>query len=140
MANRKELRSVIVIGVLTLAIAGGGFCLGFGLPRFLRHVIPAPAPPIPASPLYGMGSIRSAPDRIRLEWREVPEASGYRVTLMTVADDSLFVSPTLSTNAWVIPPEYRSRLKPKTTYHWRLTVFFPAGQSQGSEPAAFATQ
>lgn len=140
MANRKELRSVIVIGLLTLAVAGGGLYLGFGLPKFPRFSRPRPTAPVRGPALYAMGSIRSEPNRIRLKWRDVPEATGYRVSLMTAADESLFVSPALATNAWVIPPDYRSRLEPKTVYHWRLSVLLPDGKTLISEPASFATQ
>lgn len=139
MANHRETRSVLIIGVLTLVVAGAGLYLGFQPPR------PSTGEEVPKVPdqgpiLYEMRSVRSDPDRVRLEWRDVEGANGYRVTILSATDDSLFTSPVLSTTTWVISPELRPLLQPQTVYHWKLTVHFPNGELRASEPAAFATQ
>ena len=140
MANRREAWSVIAIACFTLLTACGGFYLGFVAPR-----LGPPGKPIPLAPdegpiLYEMRSVFSQPNRIHLEWREVPGASGYRIKIMSAEDDSLFVSPDLKLNAWTIPPELRSGLERQTVFHWQLTVLFPDAPPQRSDPAAFATQ
>ena len=140
MANRKDAQALMVVGVLSVLVAGGGLYLGFHSSR--RH---QPAPVLPVVPehgpiLYDMRSIRSEPDRVRLEWRDVDGANGYRITLMSAEDESLFTSPALSTNSWTIPPETRQLLKPQTVYHWRLTVLYPEDPPAVSEAASFATQ
>jgi hypothetical protein len=140
MANRNEARTLIIVALLTLVVAGGGLYLGFRSPAGPRmgHAEPKPVDLGPI--VYDMRSVRSDPDRVRLEWREVPGVSGYHVTVMTAADDSLFASPTLRSATWVIPPELRSKLQPQTVYHWKLRVEFPQGAPRVSDPAAFATQ
>jgi len=139
MANRKDLRTLLIVGALSLLVAIAGLYLGFNSNRR------AAAPPLPSVPetgpiVYGMRSVVSDPGRVRLEWREVSGAGAYEVTLMTASDDSLFTSPAIQTTAWTIPPELRSRLQPQTVYHWRLAVIYPDGRQEISEPAAFATQ
>ncbi len=140
MANRKDAQALVVVGLLSVIVAGGGLYLGFHSTRR-----PTPPPPLPVVPehgpiLYEMRSIRSEPDRVRLEWRNVDGASGYLVTLMSAEDESLLTSPTLPTNAWTIPPETSGLLKPQTVYHWRLTVLYPDDAPTVSEAASFATQ
>jgi hypothetical protein len=140
MANRKDLQALLVVGGISVLVAVTGLWLGFHTKR-----LPAPYPPPPVVPehgpiLYAMRSVGSAPDRVRLEWREVPGATGYRVTLLTASDDSLFSSPALTTPSWTIPPDIRSRLEKQTVYHWRLVVTMAGGGRQVSEPASFATQ
>lgn len=139
MANHREARSVLIIGILTLTVAGTGLYLGFQPPR---RSIGEEVPKVPDQGpiLYEMRSVRSDPDRIRLEWRDVEGANGYRVTILSAEDDSLFTSPVLSTTTWVISAELRPLLQPQTVYHWKLTVLFPDGKTRSSEPAAFATQ
>jgi hypothetical protein len=139
MANHREARSVLIIGVLTLVVAGTGLYLGFQPPRSSTGN-EAPKVPDQGPILYEMRSVRSDPDRILLEWRDVSGANGYRVTVMSAEDDSLFSSPVLSTTTWVIPAEMRPVLRPQAVYHWKLTVLFPDGEQRTSEPAAFATQ
>jgi hypothetical protein len=58
---------------------------------------------------------------------------------MTATDESLFVSPVLPRNSWVIPHEKAYPVARETVYHWTVTVLKPAG-TEVSEPAAFATQ
>ncbi len=70
----------------------------------------------------------------------MPEAADYRITILSVEDESLFVSPPLKVNAWTIPPDLRSRLKPGTVYHWQLTVTRQDGLTERSDAAAFAMQ
>ena len=140
MANHREARSVLVIGILTLVVAGAGLYLGFRPPRASSTGQEVPKVPDQGPIVYEMRSVRSDPDRVRLEWRDVGGANGYRVTIMSAEDDSLFTSPVLSTTAWVIPPELRPRLQRQTVYHWKLAVLFPDGEERMSEPAAFATQ
>jgi hypothetical protein len=139
MANYREARSVLIIGVLTLIVAGTGLYLGFKPPRSSTGE-EVPKVPDQGPIIYEMRSLRSDPDRIKLEWRDVGGASGYRVTVMSATDDSIFTSPVLSTTTWVIPPELRPQLQPQNVYHWKLAVHFPDGEVRSSEPAAFATQ
>src|SRR5687767_8930323 len=138
MANYREARSVLIIGVLTLVVLATGLYLGFQPPRAAGTG--EPKVPDQGPILYEMRSVRSDPDRIRLEWRDVEGAGGYRVVFLSAEDDSLFSSPVLSTTTWVIPHELRPLLTPQTVYHWKLTVLMPDGREQSSEPAAFATQ
>lgn len=140
MANHREARSVLIIGVLTLVVLATGLYLGFRPPRAASTGEHAPRVPDQGPILYEMRSVRSEPDRIRLEWKDVEGASGYRISILSAEDDSLFSSPVLSTTTWVIPPGLRPLLTPQTVYHWRLTVLMPDGGEQSSEPAAFATQ
>jgi hypothetical protein len=132
---------ILWIALLTILVASVGLYLGFKNPARPG----AAGPPVPKAPdqgpiIYEMRSVRSDPDRVRLEWRDVPGALGYSVTLMSATDESLFVSPSLSEPAWNLPPEIRSKLTPQTVYHWRLTVDLAGGRTQKSEPGAFATQ
>jgi hypothetical protein len=141
MANRRDAMGIVWIAILTMVVAGVGLYLGFHNPARPG----AGGPPVPKVPdqgpiIYEMRSVRSDPDRVRLEWRDVPGALGYSVTLMSATDESLFVSPSLSEPAWNLPPEIRSKLTPQTVYHWRLTVDLAGGHNERSEPAAFATQ
>ena len=139
MANHRETRSVLIIGVLTLIVAGTGLYLGFRPPS-RSNGKEAPKVPDVGPIIYEMRSMRSDPDRIQLEWRDVDGASGYRVTIMSATDDSIFTSPVLSTTSWVIPSELRPRLAAQTVYHWKLSVVSPDGSERTSEPAAFAMQ
>jgi len=139
MANRSQVGSVLAIAGFTLLTAVSGLYLGFVAPRAASHGKPAPVVPDQGAILYDMHSIVSEPDRVRLEWRDVRGATGYRVTVMTPADDSLFTSPTLPRNSWVIPNGRAFPLKRQTTYHWKLTVTLP-DRVEISDAAAFATQ
>ena len=140
MANRKEASTLLLVGALTLLVAGTGLYLGFRAPSGTRAGIPVPKQPDQGPILFEMRSIRSDPDRVRLEWKEIPRATGYRITVMSVTDDPLFVSPALTTTAWTIPPELRARLNSSTTYHWKVQADFASGAPLLSEPGAFATQ
>ncbi len=139
MANRREIGSVIAIAGFTLLTAVSGLYLGFVAPRSMPHGKAIPRVPDQGAILYEMHSIYSRPGRVRLEWRDVPHATGYRITVMTPVDDSLFVSPVLPRNSWVIPHEAAYPLARQTVYHWKVTVIFPDG-IQASDAAAFATQ
>ena len=141
MANRREAMGILWVALLTVLVASVGLYLGFRNPARPG----APGPPVPQVPdqgpiIYEMRSVRSDPDRVRLEWRDVAGAANYQITLMSAEDESLLVSPALKTTAWTIPPEIRSKLKPQSVYHWRLTVNFPDGSRKLSDPASFATQ
>jgi len=141
MANRKDAQALVLVGALSVLVAGAGLYLGF----HATHHATGRAEPMPVVPehgpiLYDMRSVRSDPDRVRLEWKDVPDARGYRVTILSAEDDSLFASSTLSTTSWTIPPSLRGHLKPQTVYHWRLTVLLPSGREARSEAASFATQ
>lgn len=140
MANRNETRAVLVVALLTFVVMGGGLWLGFRAPAGLHHGPPVPKPPDLGPIIYDMHSVRSAPNRVRFQWREVTGATGYHLTVMDATDDSLFVSPTLRSATWVLPSDLRSKLKPQTVYHWRLRVDFAQGPSRVSEAAAFATE
>ncbi len=140
MANRSELRAVLVVGALALAVASAGLYLGFHSPRLAPRPSPAPQEPDKGPILYEMRSVRSDPNRVRFEWREVPGASGYHVTVLTASDDSIFAGPETRTPYWTIPPGQRGLLAPHTVYHWRLTVRFPDRVPALSDLAAFATQ
>jgi len=140
MANRNETRAVIVVAILTFVVMGGGLWLGFRAPSAIHHGPPVPTPPDLGPIVYDMHSVRSAPDRVRFQWRDVTGATAYHVTLMDATDDSLFVSPALRNATWVIPSDLRHKLKPQTVYHWRLRVDFAQGPSRVSEAAAFATE
>jgi hypothetical protein len=140
MANRRDATTVLVVALLALLVGGVGLWLGFRPPPPIEKGPPVPKQPDIGPILYDMTSIFSEPNRIQLGWRVVENASGYRVTLMTAADDSLFASDSLTTNAWTIPPALRDKLAPQTGYHWRLTVYFPDAPPAQSEPASFATQ
>ena len=140
MANRKEAATLMVVGALTLLVAGTGLYLGFRTPTGPRAGTPVPKQPDQGPILFEMRSVRSEPDRVRLEWKEIPRARGYRVTVMTAADESLFTSPVLSTTAWTIPPDLRTRLAKATVYHWKIEADLPDGHPKISEPGAFATQ
>src|SRR4051812_13448159 len=139
MANRSQVGSVIAIAGFTLLTAVSGLYLGFVAPRAASHGTPAPHVPDQGAILYDMHSIVSDPDRVRLGWREMPGAVGYRVTVMTPTDDSLFVSPVLPRNSWVIPRERAFPMKRQTVYHWKVTITRP-GRVEPSDAAAFATQ
>lgn len=139
MANRREIASVLAIGGFTLLTAVSGLYLGFVAPQAAWHGKPIPRQPEQGPILYQMHSIFSKPGRVRLDWRDVPHALGYRITVSTPADDSLFTSPVLPHNSWVIPREKAFPVKPQTVYHWTVTVLLP-GHTEVSEPAAFATQ
>lgn len=139
MANRREVGSVLAIAGFTLLTAVSGLYLGFVAPRTGWHGKPIPRVPDQGPILYEMHSIYSRPGRVRLDWRDVPHATGYRITVMTATDESLFVSPVLPRNSWVIPHERAYPVARQTVYHWTVTVLKPAG-TEVSEPAAFATQ
>ena len=140
MANRRDLKALLWIGALTLVVGSAGLYLGFRTEVHPDHGPPVPTPPNRGPIIYEMRSMRSDPDRVRLEWSPIAGARDYAVTIMSAADESLFVSPPLGTAAWTIPPALRSRLAPQTAYHWRLTVRLTNGKVDRSEPAAFATQ
>lgn len=140
MANRRDATTVLVVALLALAVGGVGLWLGFRPPPSPEQGPPVPKEPDQGPILYEMSSIFSEPDRIQLSWRAVEGASAYRVVVMTAADDSLFSSDSLATNAWTIPPAIRATLAPRSTYHWRLTVLFPDRPPAQSEIASFATQ
>ena len=140
MANRRDATTVLLIGVLTLLVGGTGLYLGFKSERTPRTGPPVPKQPDQGPILYDMRSIRSEPDRVRLEWASIEGADGYRITILSAADESLFTSPPLTVNAWVIPPELRGRLSPQTVYHWKVAVLDKGVETRASEPAAFATQ
>ncbi|HZI89422.1 MAG TPA: hypothetical protein VFD83_03115 [Candidatus Polarisedimenticolia bacterium] len=139
MANRSSMGSLIAIAGFTLITAMGGLYLGFVAPRSASHGKPAPIVPDQGAILYDMHSIFSPPDRVRLDWKDVAGAVGYRITVMTPSDDSLFVSPPLTTNSWVIPNDPAHPLQPQTTYHWKVTVTRASGV-ETSDAASFATQ
>ena len=139
MANRREVWSVIAIAGFTLLTACSGLYLGFVTPRVTSHGKPIPHVPDQGAVVYEMHSIYSKPNRIRLEWRDVPGAIGYQIKVMSAQDESLFVSPRLNRNAWIIPKELGPRLSGQTVYHWQVTVFHP-DRTETSDPAAFATQ
>ncbi|HYQ96627.1 MAG TPA: hypothetical protein VER38_06410 [Candidatus Eisenbacteria bacterium] len=139
MANRKETLSVIAIGAFALLTACSGLYLGFVAPRTAARGKPIARVPEQGPVIYQMASVFSKPNRVRLQWRDVAGATGYRIKVMSAKDDSLFASPVLTTNAWVIPKELGSRMKRQTVYRWQLTVFFPS-RTEISDPAAFATQ
>ncbi len=140
MANRRDAQTVLVVAVLALVVGGVGLWLGF------RPVPPRSAgPPVPKEPdhgpiLFEMNSIVSDPGRVQLGWRAVEGATGYRVTILTAGDDSLFASDTLRTNSWTVTADAEPGLSPQSTYHWRLAVFYADRAPESSEPAAFATQ
>ena len=142
MANRSDFQTVMLVGALTLLVAIAGLYLGFNTNRAPRAKGGTEVPRVPdTGPIvYEMRSVRSDPDRVRFEWRDVGGASGYRVTVMTAADESLFASPVITTTNWTIPPELRSGLSPQSVYHWKVTVFGPGELIKASEPSAFATQ
>lgn len=139
MANRSQVGSVLAIAGFTLVTAVSGLYLGFVAPRATSHGTPAPIVPDQGAILYDMHSTVSDPGRVRLEWRDVKGATGYRITVLTPTDDSLFTSPVLPRNSWVIPKDRAYRLKRQTTYHWKVTVTLP-DHVETSDAAAFATQ
>ena len=139
MANRRELGSILAIAGFTLLTACSGLYLGFVAPRAMSHGKPVPHVPDQGPVVYEMHSVVSKPNRVRLEWRDVPGAIGYRITVMSAEDESLLVSPRLPRNSWVIPREAGSRFRRQTVYHWKVTVFRADGE-EVSEASAFATQ
>jgi len=142
MANRSDFQTVMLVGALTLLVGIAGLYLGFNTNRAPRAKGGTEVPRVPdTGPIvYEMRSVRSDPDRVRFEWREVGGASGYRVTVMTAVDESLFTSPVITTTNWTIPTELRSGLSAQTVYHWKVTVLGPGESVKASEPSAFATQ
>ena len=140
MANQRNLMAVVVVGALTLLVGGAGLYLGFASGRNPQHGPPVPKQPDHGPILFDMRSLRSAPDRIRFEWARFDDASAYRITVLSASDDSLFASPALQSNAWVIPADLRLKLASQAVYHWRVTVFSRSGAPRSSDPAAFATQ
>ena len=143
MANRSDFQTVLLVGALTLLVGGAGLYLGFNTNRAPRPKgggTAVPNVPDVGPIVYEMRSVRSDPDRVRFEWRDVDGASGYRVTVLSAADESLFTSPEITTTNWTIPSDLRSNLAPKTVYHWRVTVFGPGESLKFSDPSAFATQ
>lgn len=139
MANQRNVMAVLVVGALTLLVGGAGLYLGFASGRSPQHGPAVPKQPDTGPILFDMRSLRSDPDRIRFEWARFDDATAYRVTVLTASDDSLFTSPTLQSNAWVIPTDSRRKLAPQAVYHWKVTVFSKSG-ARSSDPAAFATQ
>lgn len=139
MANRREIGTVIAIAGFALLTACSGLYLGFVAPRAMPRGKPVPRVPEQGAVIYRMQSMFSKPNRVRLEWREMPGAMGYRVTVTNAEDESLFVSPRLPRNSWVIPPKSSFRLSRQTVYHWKVTVFYPE-RAETSDVAAFATQ
>jgi len=140
MAISKEVQVVAVVAALTVLVGSVGLYLGFHSNQYVVHGKPTPQAPDQGPILYEMRSVRSNPNRIRFEWREIPKAATYRVTVMSAANDSLFTSPELRDPYWTIPPKLRPRLKKQTGYHWRVSVRLESGAVQASEAAAFATQ
>lgn len=140
MANRREIQTLIVVGTLAILVASVGLFLGFSTRHLATRTAPMPLPPEQGPIVYEMRSIRSDPDRVRFEWREVPGAMSYQVTVLTATDDSLFAGPEILRTYWTITPAFRGFLKPQTTYHWRLTVRFSDRAPEVSDPASFATQ
>jgi hypothetical protein len=140
MANRRDAQTVLVVALLAIVVGAVGLWLGFRPMRPRESGPPVPKQPDHGPILYEMNSIVSDPGRVQLGWRTVEGAGGYRVTILTASDDSLFGSDTLRTNAWTIAGDLHGRLSPQTTYHWRLAVFYPDRAPDISEPAAFATQ
>jgi len=139
MANQRNLWAVVIVGALTLLVGGAGLYLGFAASRG-----PQSGPPVPKQPDYGpilfdMRSLRSEPDRVRFEWARFEDATEYRVVVLTASDDSLFGSPALTSNSWVIPTDLRAKLAKQTVYHWKVRVISQSGV-RTSDPAAFATQ
>lgn len=139
MANQRNLWAVVVVGALTLLVGGAGLYLGFASGRN-----PQSGPPVPKQPdrgpiLFEMRSLQSEPNRIRFEWARFEDATAYRVVVMTANDDSVFASPALTSNSWVIPTDLRSHLGAQTVYHWKVRVFSKSGV-RTSDPAAFAAQ
>jgi len=141
MANRSDFQTVMLVGALTLLVGVAGLYLGFNTNRTPRAKGGTVVPKVPdTGPIvYEMRSVRSEPDRVRFEWRDVDGAMGYRVTVMSATDDSLFTSPEITTTNWTIPSDLRTRLAAGSVYHWRVTVLSPGG-TKFSEPSAFATQ
>ena len=140
MANPRSSIAVFVIAVLTMLVGGTGLYLGFQQGRTPKSGPAVPHQPDQGPILYDMRSIQSEPDRIRLEWALMDDAREYRITVLSAADESLFTSPMLTANSWVIPPSLRSRLEPATVYHWKVNVVTKRGDARASDPAAFATQ
>lgn len=140
MANRRDATTVAVVALLALVVGGVGLWLGFRPPRPHEGGPPVPKVPDIGPIVYEMTSIFSEPNRIMLRWRDVPDAAGYRVTVLSADDDSLFASDSLRTGSWTIPDAFRSKLKRQTAYHWRLTVFFAGREPAHSDPASFAVQ
>jgi hypothetical protein len=140
MANQRNVMAVLVVGALTLIVGGAGLYLGFASGRSPQHGPPVPKQPDTGPILFDMRSLRSDPDRIRFEWARFDDATAYRVTVLSASDDSLFASPALQSNAWVIPAGLRQKLASQAVYHWRVTVFAKNGGVRSSDPAAFATQ
>jgi len=139
MANRRDVGAVILIAGFTLLTALSGLYLGFVAPRAPYQGKPAPIVPDQGAILYQLRSIYSDPGRVRLDWRDVPGATSYKVTVMTAEDESLYVSPTLHQNSWVIPNSEAFPLQHQTTYHWKVTVTF-SDHTESSDPGAFSTQ
>ncbi|HLQ67184.1 MAG TPA: hypothetical protein VK123_08145 [Candidatus Limnocylindrales bacterium] len=140
MANQRNAIALLVIAALTVVVGGTGLYLGF---QAGRH--PQSGPPVPKAPdigpiIFDMRSIRSDPDRVRFEWKHMDGAQGYRVTVLSAANESLFASTALTTNAWVIPADLSKRLTPQTVYHWKVTVLTDKGDGTASDPTTFATQ
>jgi hypothetical protein len=121
-------------------VGGAGLYLGFASGRHAPTGPPVPKQPDYGPILYDMRSIRSEPDRIRFEWARFDDANAYRITVLSPSNDSLFASPALTSNAWVIPTDMRRKLASQSVYHWRVTVFAKNGGTRSSDPAAFATQ
>ena len=140
MANHRDFTTVLVVGLLALLVASVGLFLGFNSNRIHPAGNPMPVAPESAPVVYEMRSLRSDADRLRFEWRDVSGAAGYRVTILTASDDSLFIGPEVRTPYWTIPPGLRDHLAPATAYHWRLTVRVPGRAPAVSEPAVFTTQ
>ncbi len=139
MANRRDVMAVIAIAGFTLLTAVSGLYLGFVAPRTPYQGKPAPIVPDHGAILYQLRSIYSDPGRVRLDWRDVPGAKSYKVTVMTAEDESLYVSPTLHQNSWVIPSTEAFPLERQTTYHWKVTIFL-SEHTETAEPGAFSTQ
>jgi hypothetical protein len=140
MANQRNAIALLLIAALTVVVGGTGLYLGF---QAGRH--PQSGPPVPKAPdigpiIFDMRSIRSDPDRVRFEWKQMDGARGYRITVLSAANESLFASPSLTENAWVIPADLSKRLRSQSVYHWKVTVLTDKGDGAASDPAAFATQ
>lgn len=140
MANRREIRSLVVVGALALLVGSVGLFLGFHSNRLTLHPSKYPLAPPNGPIVYKMHSIRSDPGRVRFEWAPVQGATFYHVTVFTAAGDSLFTGPDITRPYWTVTPRYAGYLKAQTTYHWRLTIRMVDGTRKVSDPASFATE
>lgn len=91
-----------------------------------------------AEPIYPVGTIPGLPEELR--WRPVDKAVRYGLQLVRV-DDSILWQTTVTGSRATLPPEIRTRLRPRVVYLWSLQAYDVQGRRlAGAERIRFITE